>query len=93
MREVCYALVVCDASRRRLAVQGSCREPFTRHGRIAPAFHRACASLLALYPDAACIEAVSWREGVQVEQAPVLAVASRTERAGLLTYQVMEATG
>jgi hypothetical protein len=92
MKEVCYALVVWDASRRRLAVLGSSREPFTLHGKIASAFHAQCVSLLALYVDAQCIEAVSWHEGVDVEQAPVLVVASRTEQAGQLAYQVMGPT-
>ncbi len=88
MKEVRYALVVRDVAGRRLAVQGSNHESFNIRGKVAPAFHRSCASLLALYAGAARVEAVSWQEGGDVEQAPVLVVASRTEQVGQLAYQV-----
>jgi len=87
MIEVRYALIVRDDVGSRLAVVGTGREPKTLHGKIAPAFHGFCSSLLARYPVAVSIEMVPWRAGVDVELVPVMVVARRTEQTGQLAYR------
>src|SRR5947199_307678 len=80
--------LVRDAEGSRLFVVGTHREPFTRHEKVNPTFHAFCASILALHPSAVRIETIQWYRGVDVEQAPVLLIASRTENAGQLAYSI-----
>jgi hypothetical protein len=89
VKDVEIALIVRDAESKRLGVQGSSERPLTAHQKIAPGFHRACASLLALYKQADRVEAVSWHAGLDLEHAPILVRASRTNKPGQVAYQVL----
>ncbi len=82
MSETLYALIGRDAHGKRLLVVGTPREAFTLHGKVAPSFHRFCLSLFALRPQASSIDVVRWHTGLDLETAPVVLIARRTEEQG-----------
>lgn len=90
MKEVQYALIASDDAGKRVAIVGTHREPLTRHRKVTPELHKLCASLFALHKRAVQIEVKAWTAGVNVENAPRLVLALRTETAGQIDYHVTE---
>jgi hypothetical protein len=83
---VCYALILKDDRGTRLATIGTNKEPQNKNGGINPRFHTFCLSAFALHPQAHSIETIAWQPGTDIEQAPVLVTAYRTEDKGVLSY-------
>jgi hypothetical protein len=90
MREAKYALVGRAGSGRRVSAMSVSCAPLTKHGKPSAALHTLCVSFLALVKNAERAELVPWQVGNDLEQAPVLLTASRTEQAGQLAYEVRE---
>jgi hypothetical protein len=83
---VCYALILKDDRGTRLATIGTNKEPQNKNGGINPRFHTFCLSAFALHPQAQSIETIAWQPGTNIEQAPVLVTAYRTEQAKTLSF-------
>jgi hypothetical protein len=82
---VCYALIVRDEHGARIAAIGTNKEP-QKNGGVNPRFQKLCLSAFALHPQAHSIETIAWQPGTDIEQAPVLVTAYRTEDKGVLSY-------
>lgn len=87
MKTVQYALMILDERAKQITVVGTHREPKTLHNAVRPDFHRLCLSIMRMYPDAASIETVAWKDGMKLDQAPLLLTAKRTDQDGLLAYR------
>jgi hypothetical protein len=89
MSVVRFALIIRDETDKQLSVIGTAREPKTGHG-IQPKFHTFLLSAFGLHPTATSIDVVAWKPGMQLDQAPLLLTAKRTEQARMLGYSFPE---
>lgn len=94
MTNVKYALIIRDAASQQLAVIGTGKEPrvFGNYGQpqVPLKFHRFCLSAFALYPVASVIQTVVWRPGTQLDQAPLVLTAKRTDQPDQPAYSFAE---
>ncbi|TMC14536.1 MAG: hypothetical protein E6J34_23620 [Chloroflexi bacterium] len=81
-----FALIIRDETDKQLSVVGTDREPKTGHNSIQPKFHPFLLSAFGLHPTATSIDVVAWKPGMQLDQAPLLLTAKRTEQPRMLGY-------